>query len=217
MTLCLYFDDTFRLACDATVVAHVSLDTGTAIILDQTLFHPQGGGQPADKGFISWDEVQALVAHVRLSGQDILHEIRASDPVPSIGTRITCHVDGPWRVLCARTHTAAHLMAHVVEDLVPGAHPVRAHAFPHGAYVTFEGDMSAFDQARFEEALGEATTQNLSIETFTDGGVRHVKMGDFPPTPCGGTHVRRTGDIGKVRLTRVKLKQERMSLFFEVT
>ncbi|MCA0369795.1 MAG: alanyl-tRNA editing protein [Proteobacteria bacterium] len=217
MTLCLYFDDTSCLTCDATVIAHVPLGAGTAIILDQTLFHPQGGGQPADKGFISWDGERAALTHIRLEGETILHEMRASDPVPPIGTPITCHVDGPWRSLCARTHTAAHLMAHVVESLAPGARPVRAHAFPGEAYVTFEGDMSAFDQARFEGALDGATTQNLAIEAFTDGGVRHVKIGDFPPTPCGGTHVSRTGDIGKVRLTRVKLKQDRMSLFFEVT
>lgn len=216
MTQLLYLDDNALFEASAQVLEKGQHEKGAFLVLDRTPFHPQGGGQPADRGSFFWEGGEVSVSHVEAYGAHILHYVQDARSLPPVGARVLCVINKDWRFQCARYHTAAHLLAHGVEEHVMGARPVRAHAFPGEAVVSFEGDFQDFDVSKLERRLATLIAQNLWVGVARSHGVRFVRIGDFTPTPCGGTHVRMTGEIGKVHLSRVKRKKDRVSLFFEI-
>ena len=94
-----------------------------AIELDRTLFHPQGGGQPSDSGWID----EQVVMTVATRGDSVLHIVEQPLPLGEVKIRI----DASARQLHARLHSAGHLLGLAGEQL--GWRPVKAHHWPRGA------------------------------------------------------------------------------------
>ncbi len=104
-----------------------------AIELDRTLFHPQGGGQPADRGWIAGQVVET----VAVRGERVLHIL--SQPLP-LG-EVEMKIDASARQLHARLHSAGHLLGLAGEQL--GWQPVKAHHWPGEGRITFASRNSA--------------------------------------------------------------------------
>lgn len=98
-----------------------------AVVLDSTLFHPQGGGQPADAGWIDNQPVET----VQSRGDEVLHIVAKPLSVGAVNLR----VDAALRQLHARLHSAGHLIGLAGTEY--GWHPVKAHHWPNEGRITF--------------------------------------------------------------------------------
>ena len=114
-TVALYQTDTRLLTSNATVLAVEPLDGGQgwAVVLDQTIFHPQGGGQPADVGTLEGETGAPFAVSMVKKGPTgvVRHEdASAAAPAFAAGSRVRCAVSEPARLLNARVHSAGHLI-----------------------------------------------------------------------------------------------------------
>ena len=114
-TVALYQTDTRLLTSNATVLAVEPLDGGQgwAVVLDQTIFHPQGGGQPADVGTLEGETgAPFAVSMVKKGPTGVVRHEGASATAPpfAAGSRVRCAVSEPPRLLNARVHSAGHLI-----------------------------------------------------------------------------------------------------------
>ncbi|HEY3814403.1 MAG TPA: alanyl-tRNA editing protein [Caulobacteraceae bacterium] len=197
------------LTAEAQVV-RVERGERTRVMLDRTVFHPRGGGQPGDQGRLSKDgggDVSVLDT-VQTESGEIEHIVDdARDLAP--GDRVRLSVDAERRRLNARMHSAGHLIAYAGETVDPSLKGVRGHHWPGEARVDFDGepaDPEAFARA-LEKTLAEFVAGNLAFEAVPGAdGRRTITIGGSAATGCGGTHVAAAGDIGRIVLRKVKAK-----------
>lgn len=104
----LYHFDSYLREMDATVLRVER----NRVVLDQTVFYAQGGGQPADQGRLTWVDAQAHVIDVRRQGHEIWHILE--EPVPAEGKRIHGQLDWTRRYALMRAHTATHILCGVI-------------------------------------------------------------------------------------------------------
>ncbi|MCW3479701.1 alanyl-tRNA editing protein [Neisseriaceae bacterium JH1-16] len=207
MTERLYFrsDETVATAC---VTRCVEENGQWIAILDRTLFHPQGGGQPGDTGWIATSRVlQALQ-----DGDEIRHLIDA--PVATGDAVI--RVDAERRSLHTRLHSAGHLIGYVVQTL--GHRPVKAHHWPGESKVSFQTEpgVALPDADALAASLAKLIAAGMPRVAELNDGVRTVGFGQLPAYPCGGTHVARLSDIGTVRITAIKEKKGQLTVSYDV-
>jgi alanyl-tRNA synthetase len=203
MTKQLYFENTYLFECMSNVSKRGKDERGIYICLDQTIFHPQGGGQPFDQGMIG----QSRCVDVRRVEGEIRHYLDSEEHQERV---VLCVIDEQRRLLCAKYHTGAHFISHIIEEMHPLLKAVKGHAFPHEAYVEFQGTMN-IDQARFQEKLA----QNLPVLTLNHA-LRGIQIGNYPAMPCGGTHLANTGEIGYIKIVKTKAKNETVRISYEV-
>ncbi|MEB6379855.1 alanyl-tRNA editing protein [Leclercia adecarboxylata] len=171
-----------------------------AIELNQTLFHPQGGGQPADRGLIAGIAVES----VSLRGEEVIH-ILARPLAPG---EVDIQVDKSVRVRHSRWHSAGHLIGYAGERF--GWQPVKAHHWPGEGRITF---MSREPQASIPDAcallalINGWKAENLLLHTEIEAGRRKVRFGNLPAYSCGGTHVKQLADTGEMQILGLKMKK----------
>ena len=219
MTELLYLRDAYLLEFDATVTA---VGDGT-VMLDRTAFYPTGGGQPHDTGSLGG----AAVTDVRKEGDDVWH--RVEGPLPGIGESVHGVVDWDRRHALMRTHTAMHVLCGVIwnEYRVPATggnmEPLSARMdfefdpLPEGFGARIEERMNAELQAdrpiavsffpRAEAVLDEALIRTkVSLVPEHVAEVRVVDVVGLDKQADGGTHVRSTGEVGRVRVVKTESK-----------
>jgi misacylated tRNA(Ala) deacylase len=222
----LFRDDAYLRDCTATVLAA----SPEGVVLDRTIFYPQGGGQPGDAGTLRWADGEMAIANATKGTEPdtVLHMPAEGATLPAPGTVVTAELDWPRRHRHMRMHTALHLLC----SLIPGAGVT-------GGQVGAERSRLDFDLPNppTKEALTEglnaliAADQPVAMHWITDaeldanpamvrtlsvqpprgaGQVRLVQVGaaEAPVDlqPCGGTHVARTGEIGRVEVTKLENK-----------
>jgi Ser-tRNA(Ala) deacylase AlaX len=197
-------------------VTHVGDDGRPFVRLSETLFHPQGGGQKADRGTVGGRAV-SHVAHA--DGGEVNHYLDSTEGL-SVGDVVQLAVDAEWRQLNARWHTAGHLIAAVVEKLFPKLQGVAGHHWPGEGRVEFTpGDGASADEiaARLPDALAEAVRADLPVRVVGDPfASREVVVGDSRPVGCGGTHLPSVGGLGEVTVTGVKQKGGKLRVSYAV-
>ena len=219
-------DDAYARACDAVVTAV----TPAGVALDRTVFYPTGGGQPGDTGRLV-DESGAAVAvlpAVKGEGDAVLHPLPEGVAPPRVGSRVQAEIDWERRYRHMRMHTCLHLLSAVVTGGVTG-----------GSVGELKSrlDFDLPDVALDKEALGEALNalieadhpvvprwideaeldanpelvRTMSVQPPRGAGrVRVLEIGrGVDLQPCGGTHVARTGEIGRVRIGKIENKGRR--------
>lgn len=182
--------------------------------LDQTWFHPQGGGQKADRGTING----LSVIHVAHAGDEVHHYLEG--PVNfQIGQEVTLLVDEEWRHIHTSLHTAGHLIAAVGEYLFPSIKPQSGHHWPGEARVEFAGEMLLHPEEvepAFSDVLAKAIENDLPVQIAGESfASRVIQIGEFPPLPCGGTHLRRLGLLSKIELTKLKVKDGKLRVSYQ--
>lgn len=167
------------IACTAEV------DGRYAIELDRTLFHPQGGGQPADRGWIAGQVVETVIVR----GDSVLHILSQALPLGDVEMKI----DASARQLHARLHSAGHLLGLAGEQL--GWQPVKAHHWPGEGRITFTSRNNAAlpDASALLAPVKAWQAQDLPRQvTFADGlrrGLRRtarLSLRWHPRRPSGG-------------------------------
>jgi len=183
------------------------------VTIDPIVFHPDEGGQPADKGRIG----QCDVLNVEIIEGRIVHTL---DKPLSDGTYIAC-VDSRHRLHIARRHTAQHIISGIAEKRF-GLKTVGVHIGLESCTVDFDKKIDWETAQAIERDSMEAVTENIPVETvFNDTDarsrfdlkeiasdiIRVVKIDDYDASACCGTHVRRTGDIGIIRILDLESKK----------
>jgi misacylated tRNA(Ala) deacylase len=197
------------------------------IVLDAQLFYPRGGGQPGDRGEL----VRADGAVLPL-GETVYDADRATillapppdAPLPAPGEIVTARLDWATRYARMRAHTALHLLSVALPYPVTGGAVGEAEG-----RLDFDSGETAFDRAEIESKLAEwvATDAQVTTRWITDaeleanpglvktmkvkppmgsGRVRLVEIAGLDLQPCGGTHVARLSEIGRIEVTGLEKK-----------
>jgi len=204
-------------AAKATVLKLTSNGTGGTIVVDRTIFCVQGGGQPADHGTIAGVDVTHVEAPK--DADFILHTVASLDGL-TVGAEVDLRIDIRRRQLNSRLHTAGHLVAALVEEILPGAKACGGHHWPGEGRVefVFEGVLS--DQ--FERIVAAAVINAIHLDhsvkkIMSHEGVRYVQIADHPALRCGGTHCSSLKEIGSITLRGIKQKKDRLRIGYDVS
>jgi misacylated tRNA(Ala) deacylase len=221
VTELLFRDDAYARETTARVTAvH---DSG--IELDRTIFYPLGGGQMGDSGALLRADGAALTIRDTRKGpahDRVLHIPEQGCTPPEVGETVCLTIDWQRRYALMRLHTALHVMSCVVVAPVTGGN-----ISPDKARLDFDIDMSQLDGATIERQTNALIARAVETETvwITDaeldarpelvktmsvqpprgaGRVRLLRIPDIDLQPCGGTHVRNIGEIGAIRVLRIR-------------
>ncbi|MHC8373239.1 alanyl-tRNA editing protein [Pseudomonas sp. MDT1-85] len=179
-----------------------------AVVLHATLFHPQGGGQPWDTGWIGESQVLRVVQ----DPDRIIHFV--DHPVKLGMTWI--RVDEQRRRFNTRMHSAGHLIGHCVQAM--GWMPTKAHHWPDEGRVQFKpgDDVQEVDAQTIQHGITQWITHDLPRQTSWHEGAREIGFGELPAYGCGGTHVQSLKDLGTVTITSLSQKKGALSVHYSV-
>jgi misacylated tRNA(Ala) deacylase len=217
----LFRQDAYLKQADATVTAVE--DRG--VRLDRTIFYPTGGGQPGDNGVLRWEGGEAkIVDSLKADGGDVLHVVAPDSPKPAIGTKVQSSLDWDRRLLHMRMHTALHVMSAVIKGDVTGG---QVGADKSRLDFNLSGDVPAKEWVTEEINKLIALDRPVTPQWITDeelaarpelvktmsvhppmgvGRVRLLAIEGIDLQACGGTHVARTGEIGRVECIKIENK-----------
>ncbi|WP_417453378.1 alanyl-tRNA editing protein [Kiloniella sp.] len=231
----LFYKDAYQKSCEATV----TYSENGHVRLDQTLFYPTGGGQPGDSGWLELsDGTKSKIIEARKgeNHEDVVLHLEEGANAPQAGDKVTACLDWDRRYAHMKIHSCLHLLcASVIGDVTGGQiSDVKGR-------LDFNLPDTAIDKAALEEKINQLIAENHSItqDWISDeeldnnpsmvrtmsvkpprgsGKIRLVKIGeDVDLQPCGGTHVKSTGEIGPIKIGKVENKgkqNRRISLTF---
>jgi misacylated tRNA(Ala) deacylase len=235
MTELVFRDDAYARSCTAHVVAADE----RGIRLDRTVFYPTGGGQPGDTGNLrlASGETIAIVDAVKGDAADEVIQVPApGTPLPSLGTELTAEIDWERRYRLMRMHSCLHLLCAVVPGAVTGGQVSDGRG-----RLDFDVPGASLDKeaiaARLNELIAaghevmprwitdeELETRPELVRTMSvkppsgAGRVRLMEVAGIDLQPCGGTHIRNTAEIGRIRINKIENKgrqNRRINLQFD--
>jgi misacylated tRNA(Ala) deacylase len=212
VTQTLFREDAYRVETEATVIA----SEPRGIALDRTVFYPQGGGQSGDQGTLVLEDGTALPIVNTIYDTDratILHVPVEGAALPRPGSRVIARLEWDLRYKRMRAHTALHLLSVVAPYPVTGGSVGDAEG-----RLDFDSGEATLDKAEIEGRLNaliadaELEANPGLIKTMSvkppmgTGRVRLIAIEGLDLQPCGGTHVARTGEIGRATVTAIEKK-----------
>ena len=177
--------------------------------LAETLFHPQGGGQPYDVGRIG----TASVLGVFLENEEVVHITDQQLPCGEY----EIEVDADKRQLNTRMHSAGHLIAAVGENI--GWNAIKGNHRPGEGRIVFTPGSEGIAPPEvhyIHEEVNKLVAQALLREQHITDGIRRITWGELPLYACGGTHVPRTDWVGEVVIGNVKFRKGQLSVSYEL-
>ncbi|MCX8180610.1 MAG: alanine--tRNA ligase [Thermofilaceae archaeon] len=231
----LYYKDPLLVSFEAKVL-RVS---GNILVLDQTAFYPEGGGQPHDEGVIMWEDGSCRVTQVINAGGVILHI--CDGKMPPEGAKIVGHVNAERRLALMRNHTATHIILGAARKVLG------RHVWQTGAQkgveqsrldITHHKKITEDELRAIEELSNKVVMEDRPVRVFYEdrvsaemkygftlyqGGavpearLRIVEIEGWDAEACGGIHCRRTGEVGLIKIVKVERIQDGVSrLVFKV-
>jgi len=186
---------------------------GDWVRVAQTIFYAQSGGQESDTGTIGGRRV----VEARKDGLDLAYRLDSSEGLAE-GMPVRIEIDAERRLALMKLHFAAELALELTTRMVPGIEKIGAHIAADKARVdfAFEDNIAALFPA-LQAEIARIIAADLPIESaFSDPAAqrRFWHIEGFARVPCGGTHPRRTGEVGAVSLKRknVGKGKERMEI-----
>ena len=219
-TKALFRENAYRTDCEARVEAVGEQE----VILDATVFYPQGGGQPGDTGILRWAGGEARVIDTRHGADgEVVHHLSDGCAALEKGSNVTAIIDFDRRHRLMRMHTCLHLLSAVLPYPVTGGQVADGSGrldfdlpdSPDKADV--ECRLNALISA--DHPVGSRWIDETELEARPElvktlsvqppKGAGRIRLIDIPGVdlqPCGGTHVARTGEIGPVRVKKIEKK-----------
>jgi misacylated tRNA(Ala) deacylase len=219
----IFRDDAYRKSCEATVV---SAD-GAGIRLDRTVFYPLGGGQPGDSGLLRLEdggELRIVEARKGTDHEDVLHVPEEGAALPAPGSKVTAEIDWERRYRRMRMHSCMHVLCSIIEGDVTGGQ-----VGDGKGRLDFNLPDTRLDKEEISAALNRIIEEDhplgtrwiseeelqaqpelvrtMSVKPPMGGGrVRLIEIEGVDLQPCGGTHIKRTGEIGRVAVAKIENK-----------
>jgi len=199
------------------------------IVLDRTVFYARSGGQPGDVGVLRWDGVETAVTDTVKGAEETILHIPAKDAeLPAVGTTVAGEIDWDRRFRLMRMHTAMHLLCSLIKGaaVTGGAvgadrsrldfdlpNPPPKEEIEAGLNALIEADhpvhIEWVDEAVLDADPGLVRTMSV-MPPRGSGRLRLIRIGtgEAPVDlqPCGGTHVARTGEIGRLAVVKIENK-----------
>ncbi|MDW8097885.1 MAG: DHHA1 domain-containing protein [Anaerolineae bacterium] len=219
----LYLHDSYLTEFEAAVMERAWLDGAPAVVLDQTAFYPEGGGQPADRGTLNG----VPVVDVRMIDGHVWHVLAGELEAK----RVHGVVDWARRWDHMQQHTGQHILSQAF-IAVAGVETVAFHLSEEASTIDLnrtglnEATLSAVEQTAnrvvWENRLVRArfvTSEELSALPLRrppqmHEHVRIVEIEGFDWSACGGTHVRATGEVGLIKITRIERRGKETRVTF---
>jgi misacylated tRNA(Ala) deacylase len=225
MTEKLFLDEPRLRSVTASVVA----SGADGIVLDRTIFYARSGGQPGDVGVLRWDGAETAIADtVKGEGETILHVPAADAPLPPVGATVEGEIDWERRHKLMRMHNAMHLLCSLIKGAaVTGGsvgadrsrldfdlpNPPPKEQIEAGLNALIEADhpvrIEWVDEAVLDTNPDLVRTMSVAPPRGT-GRLRLMRIGEGETQvdlqPCGGTHVARTGEIGRIVVVKIENK-----------
>jgi alanyl-tRNA synthetase len=224
----LYYQDQYMKEFEAKVLKVIDNEY---VVLDKTCFYPEGGGQPADDGYLMFDGNKVEVVDVQKVGRVIVHKIKVG-AVPKEGTIVKGVIDWDRRYSLMKNHTATHIVNGAARRVLG------QHVWQFGTQKGINRsrlDISHYRRLTLEEIhkietlANQVVLRNIPMETswmprneaeklygfrLYQGGaipgkkIRVVKSGDWEVEACAGTHVNNTGEIGFIKIVHSERVQD---------
>ena len=222
-TRLLFRDEPYRREAEARVLAA----SPAGVALDATVFYPRGGGQPGDRGrfvFADGGEIEIVDTLYDADRATVLHTPAPGAPLPAIGDSVVAQLDWQTRYRRMRAHTALHLLSVVLPYPVTGGSVGDGEGrldFDSGDAVVDKAEVEARLNALIaadaevrmrwisdeELAANPGLVKTMAVKPPTGTGrVRLIEIVGLDLQPCGGTHVARTGEIGRARVAGIEKK-----------
>lgn len=216
----IFYDDAYIKEFEAKIL---SIIRNKYVILDRTAFYPEGGGQPADQGFLLLNSEKIEVVDVQKIGNVVLHKIKGSIKAKN-GSMVKGILDWKKRYALMKAHTATHLINGAARRVLGD------HVWQHGAQkganisridITHYRRLTPSEIHKIEKLANKAIYEEIEIKTsfmnrnqaeslygfrLYQGGsvpgetIRVVKTGDWDIEACGGTHLKNTREMGFVKI-----------------
>ena len=223
MTEEIFRDDAYAQSCTANVLEADE----RGVILDRTVFYSEGGGQPGDTGTITTADgssVRVVGTYKDRDGRGILHVLAEGENPLTAGTEVTAEIDWDRRYKHMRMHSCLHLLCSLVDGGVTGGS-----ISVEKSRLDFDLEDVTLDKEDLTAGLNRLVEENhcLSASWINDeemeaqqdlvrtmsvkppsgtGKVRLMHVEGIDLQPCGGTHVKASGEIGQVRVSKIENK-----------
>jgi alanyl-tRNA synthetase len=226
-TRMLYYDDSYQTRFEAKALRVIDRKY---VVLDQTVFYPEGGGQPADNGDFRFGDKKCKVVNVQKVGKVIVHEVEGDSPKE--GAKVKGVIDWQKRYSLMKAHTATHLIMGAARRVLG------EHVWQSGTQKDIERsrlDISHYrrltleETQKIEELANKALQQGIPVECewlprnkaeakygfrLYQGGavpgkeIRVVRVGDWEVEACAGTHVKNTAELGYLKILHTERVQD---------
>lgn len=240
-TKLLYLNDSYKFEDKAKVlVVQDGENDKKVVLLDQTIFYPQGGGQAYDTGRIENSHGTFHVQEVRFI-DGIVHHIGTFESGSfETSQDVKLHVDKERRMLNTKLQSGGHLLDIALRNIGHNLTPSKGYHFPDGPYVEYDGDIPIEKReeirAQLEKEVNRLIKEGFEVKTQLVDKEKLKELCYFVPEfipkdkparvvviygklglPCGGTHVKNIKDIGKMTITKISTKsgKTRISYFIE--
>ncbi len=209
MTKKLYYEEGYLQNFEATIVSCESYKSGYCVVLEETAFYPEGGGQPSDQGVLD----EAKVSHVFIKEGIIYHVV---DRPLEVGKKIIGKIDFKRRFDYMQQHTGEHILSGLINKLYQ-YNNVGFHLSETYMTADFDGELTKEQVQEIEQLANEAVYKNIhlhceiypkeEIENIPyrsklelDGEVRLVRVEGYDVCACCGIHVAYTGEVGLIKI-----------------
>lgn len=233
MTELIYLTDSYKKTHTSKVISCQRKGHLWEIALASTIFYPEGGGQPSDKGTITGPNGNAAVKHVRLKGDIVIHEASVHGDL-NADEEVTMEIDWELRYTHMRLHSAGHVVHEAVKIIAPQLTPLTGE---HGnrAYIEYIGSLPIDKKFTIEKEANSIVEKNLPLKTelvtleelmkratWVPGHLpknkplRILTIGSFDAIPDGGTQVQNTSEIGPISITSIENSESHIRVHYEI-
>lgn len=214
MTIRLYRNDSYLKEFQAEIKEILTEDESISLILDQSAFYPESGGQPSDWGFIE----NSRVTGVQQVEEYVLHLAEKGTSFHK-GQKVTCHIDWSRRFDHMQQHTGQHILSQAFLKSI-GAETESFHLGTESSTIDLSvPNLSREDIYSGEDLANQIVYENRKVfpreilsedqdkfpirkKSDRSGRIRVVEVEGFDYSPCGGTHCNRTGEVGIIKVRR---------------
>ncbi|MDO8451380.1 MAG: phenylalanine--tRNA ligase subunit alpha [bacterium] len=233
MTELIYLTDSYRKNIRTKILSVTQKGDLWELILEKTIFYPQGGGQPSDKGTITGAAGSAKVKHVRLGGTEIIHEC-SLDGTLEPHEDVDCTIDWELRYRNMRIHSAGHIVHEAVMLVAPALIPRKGDHGSH-AYIEYSGTLEPVERSVIQQKTNEIIERNIPLHTEfvtlselkqrasyipehlpENKPLRILTIEGFRPIPDGGTHVQNTSEVGSVTINEIEYTNGTVRVHYSV-
>jgi len=207
-----------------------------SVILNQTVCHPQGGGQPFDPGYIYGNgsqKFQILDARLDRETECVKHIGKFTEDPFNVGDQVKVEIDKDKRFLYSRLHSAGHLVDAALRQLGYDWPPVKGYHFPNGPYVEYKGTLAEAEREKLKanlekksnELIAEESPISISLDVnpndaakqcgeldpiwLSQPSLRLMSVGEYFSFPCGGTHVENLSQLNAIKIPKIKIMKSK--------
>ena len=233
MTELIYLTDSYRKELKTEVISCSKKGASWEVILDKTIFYPQGGGQPSDRGEIVGPNGKAHVKHARMHEDTVIHECAIEGTI-SPGELVSCELNWDERCLHMRVHSAGHIVHEAVMRTAPTLSPKKGEHGSH-AYIEYTGSLPIDKTYEIERLANEIVVRNVSLTTEfvtleelqkrssfvpehlpKHKPLRIVTISGYQAIPDGGTQVKRTGEVGNIIVSEIENSEDSVRVHYSL-